>query len=58
MKEATGIERRAAGVLKAFLGTIPQLSIAHITVVGETGEADKLIVAEDELNNPKLWLAV
>ena len=60
VKEATGIERRAAEALKAFLGTIPQLSIAHITVVGEPGESDRGvdIVAETEFVGRPMRLVI
>lgn len=60
MKEATGIDRRAGEALKAFLGTIPQLSITHITVVGEPGESDRGvdIVAETEFAGRPIRLVV
>jgi hypothetical protein len=40
VKQASGIERRAAGALAAFLGSIPQLSNLRADVVGEKGHAD------------------
>lgn len=60
MKQATGIERRAAEALKAFLVTIPQLSIEHITVVGEPGEPDRGvdIVAETEFAGRPMRLVI
>jgi hypothetical protein len=49
MKAASGIERRAAETLKAFLGSIPQLSLAHMTFVGEPGQPDTIdIIADTE----------
>lgn len=60
MKAASGIERRAAETLKAFLGTIPQLSLAHMTLVGDPGKPDNGvdIVADTEFAGRPMRLVV
>jgi hypothetical protein len=60
VKAANGIERRAAETLKAFLGTIPQLSLAHMSFIGESGQADNGvdIVAETEFAGRPMRLVV
>lgn len=60
MKAANVIERQAAETLKAFLGTIPQLSLAHMSFVGESGHANNGvdIVAETEFAGRPMRLVV
>lgn len=50
MKQASDIERRAAGALRAFLGTIPRLSDMHADVVTKTEQSDRGIDLIAEAN--------
>lgn len=60
MKVANGIERRAAEALKAFLETIPQLSLRRITFVSEASPDDRGvdILAETEFAGQPMRLVV
>lgn len=60
MKTASIIERRAAEALKAFLGTIPQLSLSDMVVTGKPDESDPSvdIVADTEFAGRPMRLVV
>jgi hypothetical protein len=60
VKPATNIERRASEALKAFLGTIPQLSIADVRLTDDRGEVDHPvdIIAETEFAGRRMRLLV
>lgn len=60
VKDARGIERKAADALRAFLGTIPQFSISNMAVMGDPVERDHGIdiVAETEFAGSPLRLVI